>query len=155
EWGHDPLDHVENRLLPLKQTFLHPLEPPLPLHVDVVGPVHHDLGDVGILEQELDGSQPDDRVRDLVDDSGEGALWQDVSLLAKDRERVAPHSSPSRRIEASRLTDRPVRPRPGSRRPRSCAEGIARSTRMTTEAGCPNTRSTSAGEMSARPARLT
>src|SRR6266498_401530 len=32
------------RLLPLKQTVRHLLEPPLPLHVDVVGPVHHHLG---------------------------------------------------------------------------------------------------------------
>jgi hypothetical protein len=35
---------VEDRLLPLKQTVRHPLDPPLPLHVDVVGPVHHQLG---------------------------------------------------------------------------------------------------------------
>ena len=34
---------MEDRLLPLKQTVRHPLDPPLPLHVDVVGPVHHHL----------------------------------------------------------------------------------------------------------------
>jgi hypothetical protein len=53
---------VQDGLLPLKQTVRHLLEPPLPLHVDVVGPVHHHLGDLGVLEQELDGSQPDDRI---------------------------------------------------------------------------------------------
>src|SRR6266542_2948170 len=36
--------HVQDGLLPLKQTVRHLLEPPLPLHVDVVGPVHHHLG---------------------------------------------------------------------------------------------------------------
>jgi hypothetical protein len=36
-----------------------PLDPPLPFHVDVAGTVDHDLGHLGVLEQELDGSEPD------------------------------------------------------------------------------------------------
>jgi hypothetical protein len=31
--------------LPLKNQALYPFEPPLSLHVDVVGPVDHDLAD--------------------------------------------------------------------------------------------------------------
>jgi hypothetical protein len=47
-----------------------------------------DLGEVGILEQELVGSQPDDRIRNLVDDLGQRAPWLDVGLPAGDGERL-------------------------------------------------------------------
>src|SRR6266540_3899122 len=82
---------MQDGLLPLKQTVRHLLEPPLPLHVDVVGPIHHHFGDLGVLEQELDGSQPDDRIRNLVDDLRKHTPWQDVSLLAEDGERLLSH----------------------------------------------------------------
>src|SRR6266545_4984380 len=82
---------MQDGLLPLKQTVRHFLEPPLPLHVDVVGPIHHHFGDLGVLEQELDGSQPDDRIRNLVDDLRQHTPWQDVPLLAEDGERLLSH----------------------------------------------------------------
>src|SRR6266508_418464 len=82
---------MQDGLLPLKQTVRHFLEPPLPLHVDVVGPIHHHFGDLGVLEQELDGSQPDDRIRNLVDALRQYTPWQDVPLLAEDGERLLSH----------------------------------------------------------------
>src|SRR5438128_9907213 len=41
---------------------------PLPLHVHVVGPVHHDLADLRVLEQSLDGTEADDFIRNLIHD---------------------------------------------------------------------------------------
>jgi hypothetical protein len=51
---------VEDLALPLKNQAGHPLDPPLPLHEDVVGPVDHDLADLRVSEQALQWPEADD-----------------------------------------------------------------------------------------------
>jgi hypothetical protein len=56
-----------------------------------------DLGDVWVLEQELDRTHPDDRIRDLVDDLRERALREDVTVLAQHGQRFLTDAHPSLR----------------------------------------------------------
>src|SRR5207244_10553985 len=85
---------MEDLLLPLKQPGLHLLDPPLPLHVDVVGPIDHDLADLRVFEQSLDRPEADDLVRDLVHDIGDLASWQDRALRAEDPHDLVSHPEP-------------------------------------------------------------
>src|ERR687898_340233 len=43
QWPHDPLDQVQDRLLPLKQPFLHPFDPRTTHHVRTPGRDREDL----------------------------------------------------------------------------------------------------------------
>src|SRR6266536_5067228 len=86
---------MEDLLLPLKQPPLHLLDPPLPLHVHVVGPVDHDLADLRVLEQSLHRPEADDFVRNLIHHLGECLRRQDRPLLPEDRENLLPHTEPA------------------------------------------------------------
>ena len=124
---------------PSNRPSVHPLDPPLPLHVHVVGPVHHDLGDLGVLQQELDGTEPDDLVRHLVHHAREVALRKDVALLPAGSRapprapaRVARCAAPSRGrarppAAAADRGDRDAPSRP-SRRLTSCRSRVSCST---------------------------
>src|SRR5712691_1610276 len=74
---------MEDLRLPLKPQALDLLDPPLPLHVDVVGPVDHDLADLGVLEQPLDGPEADDLVGDFVDHLRERPHREDRPRIAQ------------------------------------------------------------------------
>jgi hypothetical protein len=74
---------MKDLLLPLNKQALHLLDPPLPLHVDVVGPVHHDLADLRVPEQSLDRTEADDFVGNLIHHLREGRGREDRPLLAK------------------------------------------------------------------------
>jgi hypothetical protein len=51
-------------------------------------PVVHDLGHLGILQQELDRTEPDDFIGHFVDDTRQVALRQDRAPLAQQLERL-------------------------------------------------------------------
>jgi len=55
-----------------------PKNPPLPLYVDVVGPVHHHLGHRRLLHQELDGAEADE----LIGDFAHHKTWKGAGALA-------------------------------------------------------------------------
>lgn len=50
---------------------------------------------MGVVEQELDRTPPDDGIRDLVDHLRERTLRQDVSLVAKYGQRLVANAHPS------------------------------------------------------------
>jgi hypothetical protein len=70
---------------------------PLPLHVDVVGPVDHDLADLRVFEQTLDGPEADDFVGDLIDHVGDRGRRQDRSFLPQHREDFLSDPEPALR----------------------------------------------------------
>src|SRR5918995_3283486 len=76
---------------------------PLPLHEYVVGPVHHDLADLGILQQELDGTEADDLVRHLVDQPGEVSGGKYHSVVTKDRQGLL--ANPEAAVRGRRLPE--------------------------------------------------
>src|SRR5262249_45969013 len=82
---------------PLKKPSFHLLDPPLPLHVDVVGPVHHDLADLRVLEQPLDWTEADDFIRDLVHDARHVTCGQDRPAFTENGEHFLAYSKPSLR----------------------------------------------------------
>ena len=87
------------------------LDPPLPLHVDVVGAVHHHLGDLGVLEQELDRTHPDDRIRNRVHHVRERALCRCMCVPARAGESASSRTRSrrsARGIASSRASTRPI-----------------------------------------------
>ena len=62
-----------------------PLEPAGALHVHVVGPVHHDLGDVLVLQQPVDRPVAEDVVGDVLDELGLVGRRQRRPLLGERR----------------------------------------------------------------------
>ena len=66
-----------SQVLQCQNQAVNPLDQPLPLHVDVVGPVDHDLADLRVLEQALDWPEADDFVGYLVHHTGDGGGRQD------------------------------------------------------------------------------
>jgi hypothetical protein len=55
----------------------------------------HNLGDVAVLEQELDGLHTDDRIRNRVHDLSERALRPHVPLIPQQRQRLLANANPS------------------------------------------------------------
>ena len=88
---------MKDRLLPLKQPVLHPFDPPLPLHVYVVRSIDHHLGHPRIPQQELDGTEPDDLVGNLVDHSCKIPLREQRAALAHQGQRLLANAEPSLR----------------------------------------------------------
>jgi len=97
ERGNDPFDQMEYLALPLKNQVLHLLDPPLPLHVYVVGPIDHDLADLRVPEQPLDWSEADDFVRNLIHHVRDRAGRQDRPLLGEHRQHLLSHPKPTLR----------------------------------------------------------
>ena len=85
---------MKDRLLPLKQPVLHPFDPPLPLHVYVVRSIDHHFGDLGIPQQELDRSEPDDLVGNLVDHARQVSLREQRSALTHEGQRFLTDTQP-------------------------------------------------------------
>ena len=83
---------MKDRLLPLKQPVLHPFDPPLPLHVHVVRSIDHHLGHVGVLQQELDRTEPDDLVGNLVDHARQVSLREQRSAFPHEGQRFLAHT---------------------------------------------------------------
>jgi hypothetical protein len=67
---------------------------PLPLHEHVVRSVDHHLGHRRILQQELDRSEPDDIIGNLVHDPREVARRKDGAAFAQDRHRFLADTQP-------------------------------------------------------------
>ena len=55
-----------------------------PLHVDAIRPVHHDLGDVGVLEEPVDRAVAEDVVGDVLEELGPVRARQRDALPAED-----------------------------------------------------------------------
>ena len=83
---------MKDRLLPLKQPVLHPLDPPLSLHVHVVRPIDHHLGHSRVPKEELDGTEPDDLVGNLVDHASQIPLREQRAALAHQGQRLFAHT---------------------------------------------------------------
>ena len=86
---------MEDLALPLKNQVVNPLDPPLPLHVHVVGPVDHDLADLRVFEQALDRPEADDFIGYMVHHLSHNARREDHSSFLQDRHHLVPHPEAS------------------------------------------------------------